>query len=1036
MASLKDLDPTYKNGALGSALSATGLDYLINPFVAIGNDVFSYVGNELIKALQPDIDYADRKVNTRGPTTSRRIIYGQARVGGQVIYAQSLGQDDRLLRLVVAFAGHSCEEIGEIYINDELSTSSKLNGLVSIYKQPQTGVNTVLNIHHTQDGRSNYLYDKIAYVYMTFNYDTEVFTSVPNITAIVKGKNTIYDPRTGLSGYTDNAALCMLDFLRVERGIADSLINMQSWSDAADIADEQVAAANGETEPRFTLNGTLVRTGSKLQSLTKMAVNSGIYPAREAGVYSAVPSVYVAPAVDALINETDIIGDISIVTGNGKQDKINTVIGTYIDADTNYEQVEYPSIQTPTWKTEDREVLQQSIDYQLVNSGTQCRRLSKIALEQSRRAITVTFNARYRTLQYTVGTRVKMNYSAFGWSGKVFRVVTRKISPQDGVNLTLIEDDPAIYSWEEGDALATVVPPFLELPNPNIVQKPTALTMVESLYQANTQAAIKARASFAWNNEDASARSFELEGSYEGGQYRSISSFIRGTTFEFDDLQIGSWVFRVRGVNSIGVTSPWATLSKPILGKQAPPSDVTGFNGTVRPFSIELAWDEVPDLDAELYEIRVGLSWDTGTVLQKLSALSWNWETRPTGTERVFIKSIDTSGNYSAEASEAQITILAPKSPAPLSAEVIDNNSALRWVNATTSFSIAKYEVRRGDTFDSSSLVYEVTGTGKQVQETQKGSYTYWVRGIDVNGNAGEPASVTANVDQPPDFVLQSDQNLILGTATTVNMARTISTGVKWDSNSVTWDDNSVTFDESTKTVFVGPANDTETWREHFEKLPGYIKPLTWDSATPTWDSNAETFDQGNQSIRQLALANGYNGYLQPTPATASIEIVKDYLGELSLSRIQLSPDVEILSGSPMATYKIAYSADGISYTETTGLEAIGVNFRYVRVRVEIASQSELDLLRINALRVRLDVKLKTDAGRVNVTQTGGTAVTFNVPFVDIQSLTVSANGTTFRNAIYDFVDTPNPTGFDVYLFDENGNELSSGEVSWNARGV
>jgi hypothetical protein len=62
--------------------------------------------------------------------------------------------------------------------------------------------------------------------------------------------------------------------------------------------------------------------------------------------------------------------------------------------------------------------------------------------------------------------------------------------------------------------------------------------------------------------------------------------------------------------------------------------------------------------------------------------------------------------------------------------------------------------------------------------------------------------------------------------------------------------------------------------------------------------------------------------------------------------------------------------------------------------------------------------------------------VTFNVPFVDIQSLTVSANGTTFRNAIYDFVDTPNPTGFDVYLFDENGNELSSGEVSWNARGV
>lgn len=1035
MASLKDLDPTYKNGALGGALSATGLDYLVNPFVALGNDVFGYLGNELIKALQPDIDYADRKVNTRGPTTPRRIIYGEARVGGQIIFMESGGEDGRFLQLVVAFAGHSCEEIGDVFINETLTTDDKFDIYLWEYKQPQGGVNPNLQSYMQGKGRTGYEYTDIAYVYLVLRYNEEVYSAVPTITATVKGKNTIYDPRTGLSGYTDNAALCMLDFLRVERGIPDSLINMQSWADAADIADEQVAAANGGTEPRFTLNGTLVRTGSKLQSLTKMAVNSGIYPAREAGIYSAVPSVYIAPAVDALINETDIIGDISIVTGNGKQDKINTVIGTYIDAATNYEQVEYPSIQTPSWETEDREVLQQSIDYQLVNSGTQCRRLSKIALEQSRRGITVTFNARYRTLQYTVGTRVKMDYSAFGWSEKIFRVVARKISPQGGVNLTLREDAPAIYSWEEGDALATVVPPFLELPNPNVVQKPTAFTMVESLYQANTQAAIKARASFAWTNDDASAQVFELEGSYEGGQYRSLSSYIRGTEFKFDDLQVGSWVFRVRGVNSIGVKSPWTVLSQPIFGKQAPPSDVTGFKGTVRPFSIELSWDEIPDVDAELYELRVGLAWDSGTVLQKLSALSWNWETRPTGTERVFIKAIDTSGNYSAEASEAQITILAPKSPAPINAEVVDNNTALRWVNATTSFSIAKYEVRRGDTFESSSLVYEVTGTGKQVQETQKGTYTYWIRGIDVNGNAGEPASVTANVDQPPDFILQSDANLNFNDAVVVNMADTIKAGITIDNDTITIDNTAVTIDSDTQSVFVGPANITETWAEHFEKLPGYVLPTTIDNDTITIDST-DTIDNDYQSIQQLQINNGYNAYLQPTPATASLEIVKDYLGELALSRIQLTPDVEILSGAPMATYKIAYSADGISYTETTGLEAIGVNFRYVRVRVEVASQSELDLLRINALRVRLDVKLKTDAGRVNVTSTGGTPVTFNVPFVDIQSLTVSANGTTFRNAIYDFVDTPNPTGFDVYLFDENGNELSSGEVSWNARGV
>jgi hypothetical protein len=375
MASFKDLDPTYSKGKLGGALQSSGLDYLINPFVSLGNDVFDYAGNELIKALQPDIDYSDRKVNTKGPTSPRRIIYGQARVGGQVIFTDSTGEDDRNLRMVIAFAGHSCEEIGDVYINDELSTDPKFDGVVSIFKQPQTGVNPTLNFAHEYAGRTNYLYEDIAYLFVIFKYDQEVFAGVPNVTAIIKGKDTIYDPRTGLSGYTNNAALCMLDFLRTERGISDSLIDMQSWADAADIADQQVAAASG-TEPRFTLNGTIIRNGSKLQAFTKMAVNSGIYPAREEGIYKAVPLVYTAPAVDAIIDESDIIGDIQITTGNGKQDKINTIVGTYIDAATNYEQIEYPSIQTPNYETEDREVLQQSIDYQLVNSGTQCRRLS------------------------------------------------------------------------------------------------------------------------------------------------------------------------------------------------------------------------------------------------------------------------------------------------------------------------------------------------------------------------------------------------------------------------------------------------------------------------------------------------------------------------------------------------------------------------------------------------------------------------------------------------------------------------------------
>jgi hypothetical protein len=1036
--SLSDFDPTYSKGAAGKVVGG-GIDFLINPFVAIGNEVASYLGNELVKALTPDVDYSDRKLNSRGPTAPRRIIYGEARVGGQVVYIESTGTDSKELHMVIALAGHECEEIGDVYLNDTISTNSKFSGKLSVYKQPLGGANANLGAFLSSRGKTSYLYENVAYIYLVMTYDEETYTSIPSITATVKGKNTIYDPRTLTSGYTDNAALCMLDFLRTERGVGDEFINMTSWANAADIADQQVSAATG-TEKRFALNGTLARNGSKLQSFTKMAVNSGIYPSRVEGIYNAVPSIYTAPAANAIIDESDILGDVQITTGNNKQDKTNTVIGTYIDSATNYEKVEYPSIQTPDFETEDREVLQQTIDYQLVSSGTQCRRLSKIVLEQSRRGITVTFNARYRTLIYTVGDRIKLNYAGLDWSEKVFRVVARKISPQNGVNLTLREDDPAIYSWEEGDALATVVPPFLDMPNPNEVAAPTAFEVEETLYRANTQAAIKSRASFSWELGDNTAKYHALQGSYEGGQYRDISSYISGTTFKFDDLQLGSWIFRVRAINSIGAASPWVSINKEIQGKLAPPPNVAGFKGIINPFAIELAWDQSPDIDVSGYEIRLGMEWTNAAPLQTLSALKWKWETRPTGNEVVLIKAIDTSGNYSLNASPATVIIQPPKSVEPLSANVVDNNVELYWSDATTSFNVETYEIRKGLVYDTAEIIGNSKGTFKSKLEVVGGSFTYWVTAIDVQGNVGTPASVLAFVDQPPDFILQANQLLDLTLGTAVNLINVVGESITFDStDAFTWDSTtSFTFDLQPTFALLGPADITETWDEHFRKLDGFFQPVTFDSDSAfTWDSdNAFTFDESYKTVQQLQIDNGFPSYLQPTPATASYEQVVDFEGILALSRIQLIPTVTVLTGSAEVVYTLSYSEDNITYTDVTGTDATGINFRYVKVRLDISSPSGIDVIKINSLRLRLDVKLKTDAGIVEVTDTvDPTDFLFNLGFVDIQSIQMTAAGID-RLATYNFVDAPNPTGASINLQDRLTGDRVTGTVSWNVRGV
>jgi hypothetical protein len=72
----------------------------------------------------------------------------------------------------------------------------------------------------------------------------------------------------------------------------------------------------------------------------------------------------------------------------------------------------------------------------------------------------------------------------------------------------------------------------------------------------------------------------------------------------------------------------------------------------------------------------------------------------------------------------------------------------------------------------------------------------------------------------------------------------------------------------------------------------------------------------------------------------------------------------------------------------------------------------------------------------------GGTTVNFTVPFIDVESISVTPSVPSPPPsplspiiAIYDFVDVPNPTSFKVLLFDTSGNRVT-GPFSWSARGT
>lgn len=71
---------------------------------------------------------------------------------------------------------------------------------------------------------------------------------------VIDGKKDIYDPRDQSTGYTNNAALVLADWL------TDYLGHEVDWDEVAeeaDAADEQVINKQGQNQPRWTLNGTI-----------------------------------------------------------------------------------------------------------------------------------------------------------------------------------------------------------------------------------------------------------------------------------------------------------------------------------------------------------------------------------------------------------------------------------------------------------------------------------------------------------------------------------------------------------------------------------------------------------------------------------------------------------------------------------------------------------------------------------------------------------------------------------------------------------
>lgn len=533
-----------------------------------------------------------------------------------------------------------------------------------------------------------------AYFYARLFWGENLFTQMPNIEALVRGMK-VRDPRSGFwpndnPQWSENPALVLLHLMLMPKrsggwGVPLSSIDVASFAAAANICDETVLSipASGSkpavTESRYTFNGVLEITGSlmdRVEPVLRSMAGSLYYTG---GKYVLKAGAWVPPSRE--LTEADLRGAYQWESAGGRQDSINGVRGTYVEArdrisQGSYQSADFLPLQVPEYVAEDGGVEQWAeLSFPNTNTGSMARRLAKIHLEKARRKILLSFPAKLTALDVRAGDTVEVTLDRMGWDRKTFECVRSqiKVSPEDGetgIDLTLRETDENVFAWATANAVdwgQTEAAPATDLPSFADVAPPGAPEISERIVFKGIGRPLEPSVDVTWEpSPDAFVTGYELSWRGPGDVNFLNPVFVRGTEFTVGELFPGPWDFRVRAMNTAGAFSPWMyRFQVEIFGLMAKPAAPTGFSVAVLTGMGVFSWGAATDLDVihgGTFRLRYqdaleNGDWDDARDLVTGIPGTATTATAPLpGAGTYFLKAVDAWGNESEQAASVVIT--------------------------------------------------------------------------------------------------------------------------------------------------------------------------------------------------------------------------------------------------------------------------------------------------------------------------------------------------------------------------------------------
>ena len=644
------------------------------------------------RALAPKPDFGAQlrgiTQTTREPASSRKIVYGQMRVGGQVVFLDHSGSDNAYLHMVIVFASHEIESFEEFWFNDKKvyennAVLSDWSSVVTIthFDGSQTTADSTLTSVFPSTWTSNHILNGMAYAHFKLEWDQDKFPQgVPNITTVLKGRK-VYDPRAGGQSATDsstwtysqNPALCVRDYLIDEKyglGEDHALIDTTALTAAANACDEDVSLDGGGTQDRYTCNGMLDTNNQIKGNIEQILSAMGGRLTYSGGKYFIDAAGYKSPSFT--FDEADCVSEVQTQTKQSRRSVYNGVKGIFVSEEKNYKVLDYPAQISSTYATEDGDPIYLDMPLPFVTNNTQAQRLAKIALLKSRQQVALTMVVNLKGLQVKIGDTIKITNERLGYSEKVFEVIDYTLTITDGnlsVNLELIETAAAIYDWATSDEQDFLSGGVLDLYDGRTVDNVTNLAKNEIALigpDGNTTTTTE----LTWTAPDDAFVDFYKVRYNVTGTTNYFHMETKETRILLSGLNVSSnYDFRVQVQNLLGVTSTGTSLTnQSFAGDSNAPSPVTNASVTSGLKNLTLEWTNPTDIDLSFVQIYV----DSTGVSKPASPVA---EVRGTeyvypaasgegkGTLKYFwLEAVDYSGNVSTTVGPVSEQILIPKS--------------------------------------------------------------------------------------------------------------------------------------------------------------------------------------------------------------------------------------------------------------------------------------------------------------------------------------------------------------------------------------